>query len=204
MICAAMRAVGATLRMRFENQSGLDFSKEQSPVIFSLWHNRLALSIPVYRAYFLRHAPQRRLAALVSASRDGAILERTLQRCGVQVVRGSSSRRGPQALLELTTWMERGFDLAITPDGPRGPRYVVQPGPIWLAQVTGLPIVPISGRMHWKRCLRSWDQFQIPMPFSVCDVRIGCALKVPRTADEEQREAMREELERRMRALSAD
>ena len=65
-------------------------------------------------------------------------------------VRGSSSRRGPQALLELTSWAERGYDLAITPDGPRGPRYVVQEGAIGLAQVTGLPIIPASYHLRWK------------------------------------------------------
>ena len=68
------------------------------------------------------------MAALVSASKDGAFLTAILEQLKVQPVRGSSSRRGAQALLELTTWAERGYDLAITPDGPRGPRYVVQEG----------------------------------------------------------------------------
>ena len=84
------------------------------------------------------------MAAMVSASKDGGFLASILECFGVQPVRGSSSRRGPQALLELTGWAERGYDLAITPDGPRGPRYVVQEGIIALAQVTGLPIVPAS------------------------------------------------------------
>ena len=81
---------------------------------------------------------------MVSASKDGAFLTSILECFQVQPVRGSSSRRGPQALLELTTWAERGYDLALTPDGPRGPRYVVQEGVMSLAQLTGLPIIAAS------------------------------------------------------------
>ena len=84
------------------------------------------------------------MAALVSASKDGGFLSGILELFGVQPVRGSSSRRGPQALLELTTWAERGHDLTITPDGPRGPCYQVQDGVMSLAQLTGLPIVPVG------------------------------------------------------------
>ena len=108
--------------------------------------------------------------AIVSASRDGAFLTGILEYFKVQPVRGSSSRRGPQALLELTTWAERGYDLAITPDGPRGPRYVVQDGVISLAQLTGLPIVPVSYYVNWKIRVKSWDRFQIPLPFSLCEM----------------------------------
>src|SRR4030095_14421736 len=90
------------------------------------------------------------LAAMVSASKDGALLARILEDFGVQPVRGSSSRRGPQALLELTTWSERGYDLAITPDAPRGPCYIVQEGVMSLAQLTSLPVVPVSCELHPK------------------------------------------------------
>ena len=89
------------------------------------------------------------------------------------------SRRGPQALLELTTWAERGYDLAITPDGPRGPRYVVQDGVMSLAQLTGLPIVPVSFYAKWKIRVKSWDRFQIPLPFSFCEMHLGKAVFCP-------------------------
>jgi lysophospholipid acyltransferase (LPLAT)-like uncharacterized protein len=81
----------------------------------------------------------RKLAALISASKDGAFLAAVLGRFGVEPIRGSSSRRGPQALLELTTHAKRGYDLAVTPDGPRGPRYVVKLGAIALAQPADHP-----------------------------------------------------------------
>ena len=122
----------------------------------------------------------------------------------MQPVRGSSSRRGPQALLELTTWAERGYDLAITPDGPRGPRYIVQQGPMSLAQLTGRPIFPFGFQAHWKIQLKSWDAFQIPLPFSRCDLCIGPPVHVPREATDAQREELRLQLEQTLKSISRD
>ena len=119
------------------------------------------------------------MAALVSASRDGAFLAAILERFGIQPVRGSSSRRGAQALLELTTWAERGYDLTITPDGPRGPCYQIQDGVMSLAQLTGLPIVPVSLNLNWKIRVKSWDRFQIPLPFARCEIAVGKIFRVP-------------------------
>ncbi len=78
-----------------------------------------------------------------------------------------------QALIELTTWAERGYDLAITPDGPRGPCYQIQDGVTSLAQLTGLPIVPVSFNLNWKIRVKSWDRFQIPLPFARCEIAVG-------------------------------
>ena len=120
------------------------------PAIYCVWHNRLALCLEVYYGYVKKRNQTPGMAAMVSASKDGALLAAILERFKVQPVRGSTSRRGPQALLELTGWAERGYDLAITPDGPRGPRYVVQEGIMSLAQITGLPIIPVSYHLSWK------------------------------------------------------
>jgi len=144
------------------------------------------------------------MAAMVSASKDGAVLAAILECFKVQPVRGSTSRRGPQALLELTTWAERGFDLAITPDGPRGPCYEVQDGVMSLAQISGLPIIPVSYYLKWKLCLNSWDRFQVPLPFSYCEMRVGKPLYVRREATDEERADLRGQLERELRALSKD
>jgi lysophospholipid acyltransferase (LPLAT)-like uncharacterized protein len=144
------------------------------------------------------------LAAMVSASKDGAFLASILECFKVQPVRGSSSRRGPQALLELTTWAERGYDLAITPDGPRGPRYVVQEGVMSLAQLTGLPIVPASYHLNWKVRLHSWDRFQIPLPFTRCEFFFGRPLRVPREASDAQREGLRRQLEQTLNEITKD
>lgn len=146
----------------------------------------------------------RKLAALISASKDGALLAAVLSRFGVQNVRGSSSRRGPQALLELTSQAQLGYDLAVTPDGPRGPRYVAQMGVIALAQLTGLPIIPVTCNTTWKVCVKSWDRFQIPLPFSLCELILNRPIFVPREADEHQREELRTHLETSLRSGSRD
>ena len=99
-------------------------------------------------------------------------------------------------MIELTTCAERGRDLTITPDGPRGPRYEVQDGVIAAAQLTGLPIVPMSYHLNWKIRLNSWDGFQIPLPFARCDVVIAKPIVVPREISDDDREALRKQLER--------
>jgi lysophospholipid acyltransferase (LPLAT)-like uncharacterized protein len=107
-------------------------------------------------------------------------------------------------LLELTSWIERGYDAAITPDGPRGPRYQIRDGVIALAQLTGAPIVPVSNNTGWKWRLGSWDRFQIPLPFARCAIRYGEPMRVPREATEAERERLRQELEQRLMALTND
>src|SRR5215471_21540632 len=186
------RLVTSSLRCHWRDNSGLADAQDARPVIFCLWHNRLAISMIVHR----RHP--RKLAALVSASKDGALLAAVLGKFGVEQIRGSSSRRGPQALLELTSHAKRGYDLAVTPDGPKGARYVVQLGVIALAQVTGLPIIPVTCNTHSKICRKSWDRFQIPLPFSKCELILNKPIFVPREADETRREGHRRELQARL------
>jgi hypothetical protein len=136
--------------------------------------------------------------------RDGGFLAGVLQRFGVQPVRGSTSRRGPQALRELTTWARRDYDLAITSDGPRGPRYVVQDGIIALAQLTGRPIIPVSYNLGWKIRPKSWDRFLIPLPFSRCEFTFEKAFVVPRETSEPGREKFRLQLEHALKRISEE
>jgi len=204
ILWAVFSLVSATLRYRMHDPHHFMTRKDIRQVIYCTWHNRLALSMKLYFHFGVRHHRAAGLAGLVSASKDGAFLAAVLERFGVQPVRGSTSRRGPQALLELTTWAERGYDLAITPDGPRGPCYVVQDGAMALAQITGLPIVPASYHLQWKIQLKSWDRFQIPVPFSRCDVYTGRLVTVPRDITDAQRDALRQELETELRTISRD
>lgn len=204
VIWAGLRLVAATLRYRVNDPHNILARKDCRPAIYCVWHNRLALSMKLYYSFGRQHCETAGLAALVSASKDGAFLAAILQRFGVLPVRGSSSRRGPQALLELTTWAERGYDLAITPDGPRGPRYVVQEGVTSLAQITGLPVVPVSYFLKHKFQSKSWDRFQIPLPFTLCEVTAARAFRVPREATDGEREGLRQQLEAELRAISKD
>ena len=204
LVFVLLRALMGTVRCRWEDRSGLHSKAELGPSIYCTPHNRLALALKTYRSYVRPRSLGAGLAALVSASRDGGFLARILELFGVLAVRGSSSRRGAQALLELTSVAARGYDLAITPDGPRGPCYGVQEGVIALAQLTGRPVFPVSYHLNWKIRLRSWDRFQVPLPFARCDIVIGQPLQVPRDATLEERERLRQQLEATLRGITRD
>lgn len=204
ILCAVIRVIYATERTRLVTTPAARDAVAGGPVIFAIWHNRFALSLELYNRFCVALRPGRRMAALVSASRDGAVAAHALKLFGVQPVRGSSSRRGPQALLEMTNWAERGYDLAITPDGPRGPRYVVQDGTISVAQVTGLPIIPTAVQIGWKREMPSWDRFHFPLPFSKVALQFADPLRVPRDATDVRRAELRRELEERLKTIAID
>ena len=205
LIWVVANAISATIRYRVHDPPGILARPDIKRAIFCTWHNRLALCVKLYFRFFHRRTPNAGLAGLVSASKDGALLSAIFHRFGVQPVRGSSSRRGAQALIELNTWAERGYNLAITPDGPRGPRYVLAEGAITLAQITGLPLVLGVYHLSSKICIRkSWDQFQIPLPFARCELILGRAFFVPRELTAAQREQFRWEVETEMKAITKD
>ncbi len=195
MAAAAVYGVSKLLMATWRcNATHVPFSNYTGPIIFCVWHNRLALSMVAYSRFAKNIWPSNGLAAMISASKDGGLLTSVLNKFGVQAVRGSSSRRGRQALLESTTWLEKGCHIAITPDGPRGPCYQVQDGVLALAQVTGAPIVPASARIHAKFHLRSWDRLQVPLPFAKCDIHFGKPISVPRDVSGEEKEKIRRQL----------
>lgn len=204
LVWLVVRTIGLTIRYRLDDRSGYFSGAPKEKIIFAIWHNRLGLALMLYERYVRRHQPERKLVGLVSASKDGGLLAHILELFHVQPVRGSSSRRGAQALRELVGWGERGYDLSITPDGPRGPCYTVRDGVIATAQLTGLTIVPVSYRLNWKIQLKSWDRFQIPLPFARCDITTGRVMRVPREATEAGREMLRQQLEAEMRAITQD
>jgi lysophospholipid acyltransferase (LPLAT)-like uncharacterized protein len=181
-----------------------DNSRTQAPVIYCIWHNHLLLAVASYDDHVLKKWHEKGLVTMVSASGDGAFLAGVLARFGIQSIRGSTSRRGPQALLEATRWLRKGYSVAITPDGPRGPSHIIQDGIIYLAQVSGRPIVPISNFTRWKIRLPSWDRFQLPLPFARCELYDNDPIWVPRDATEADRERLRSKLEESMRAITLD
>ena len=106
--------------------------------------------------------------------------------------------------MELGTWLERGYDAAFTVDGPRGPRYEVKPGIITLAQVTGRALIPASYHLSAKITVKSWDRFQIPLPFATCTFHVGQPLCVPPEMDEAERERFRLQAQQTLAALTRD
>jgi lysophospholipid acyltransferase (LPLAT)-like uncharacterized protein len=203
LIFSALRILSWTWRMRLHDPDGV-LPRLKEPVIICLWHNRLALAMRMWERIGKPNIPGEGLVALISASHDGGILARVLAFFGVEAVRGSSSRRGPQALLELTSWADRSYSIAITPDGPRGPCYRIHDGILALAQVTGRTIIPVSTGVRGKVRLKSWDKFQVPLPFASCVVRIGEPLALPREMTDAEREHVRAELKQRMESLTTD
>jgi lysophospholipid acyltransferase (LPLAT)-like uncharacterized protein len=203
LVVFVARTLTATLRYKWSDRSGYWENPPDEPLIFCFWHNRILLCPNVYRIYSRRRA-RLKVAAIASASRDGAFLSAILECFKIQPVRGSSFQRGPQAMLELKSWAERGYDLALAPDGPRGPCYHVYDGVISLAQLTGHPIIPFGFYARRKIVIKSWDKFQIPLPFSLCEMNSAKPIYVPRDASDEDREKIRKQLEDTLKEISRD
>ena len=144
------------------------------------------------------------MAAIVSASGTAGCSREFSNISGSSRCAVRPAGAAAQALREMVSWAERGCDLGITPDGPRGPCYQVQEGVISTAQLTGLPIVPASYHLNWKIRLKSWDRFQVPLPFARCEVTVGKIMRVPRETTDAEREEFRKQLEAEMRRITRD
>ena len=156
-----------TLRMPCPDEERNDLRNVDDPTIVIVWHNRLALAAE----YVRRYRRERRLCGLVSGSRDGAWLEVFFRAIGILVVRGSSNRRGTQAIRDLAHRMKEGQDVGITPDGSRGPCYEMKPGAVLVAKITKAPVLLLSFEFSSAWRLNSWDGFYLPKPFSRVLVR---------------------------------
>ena len=185
---AFIRLVGLTLRIRMEDQDDCAGLQKSRRFIFLFWHNRMFVTPLVYERWF---SSGKGVSVLTSASRDGALLAEFMRRFGIGAVRGSTSKRGAGAILEMRDVLATGVSIVITPDGPRGPRYKLGPGAVHLAQLTGTEIVPVH--VEYSRCIRlkSWDQFMIPLPFSRVTVTFGPRHAVAKSADDEAFETER-------------
>jgi lysophospholipid acyltransferase (LPLAT)-like uncharacterized protein len=169
-----------------------EYNASSQPLIHVLWHNRILAAPYLFREIY----PKREVVVLTSASKDGAVLAAAVKVFKVGAVHGSSSRRGAAAIVALRRATREGRDLVFTPDGPRGPRYYLQPGVVKIAQTTGLAIVPLH--IDYLSCwtLKTWDRFQIPKPFSKVRVTLGEPITVPRQLDDEAFEKERHALEK--------
>ncbi len=190
-----IRLVGRTTRLRSVGHEQLaELERRGTGVIYAFWHNRLFLA-----CYMLQ---RKSICVLVSASRDGELIARTARMLGAVPVRGSTSSGGARGLMELVRSVGREHDGAVTPDGPRGPRYRVQPGVIHLASRTGSPIVPVSWDVRHRRRLASWDGFLLPMPFSSGVFMYGAPVTVPADVAGAELERWRQVLERGLQDLT--
>jgi lysophospholipid acyltransferase (LPLAT)-like uncharacterized protein len=190
-----IRGLAATLRWRVDDRC--ECATRKHPFVGTFWHNRLLMVPILYRRFGGGH----RGNCLTSPSKDGGIVAGVMERFGIGSVRGSSSRRGALAIREMAAVLERGEDMAITPDGPRGPRYHFHPGAVKLAQLTGVPLllIHVDYSRYWE--LKSWDCFRIPKPFARVDVVFDEGHRIPVELTEAEFEAERARLEAELKRV---
>jgi lysophospholipid acyltransferase (LPLAT)-like uncharacterized protein len=191
---AWLRAAHATMRLSFHGRETA-LPADGGPLIYAFWHAQLALM-----PWMQLRPPS---VVPVSRSKDGEWTARLFARLGAETVRGSTTRGGATALRGMVRAARAGKDLAITPDGPKGPAERVQPGAVWLARLTERPVLPVA--FAARPCLHvgSWDRMIVPLPLSRGAFQYGDLMWVPRDADERAVEAARVELERRLAGVSA-
>ncbi len=193
-----VKALSSTNRLRIvdaENEKCV-FDRGES-VIYASWHQRFFPGI----TFFSTRKP---IAIMISQSRDGAFISHIVDILGWKPVRGSSSKRGAEALRELADLAGKKFRIGHIVDGPRGPSGVVKPGLIRIAQVAGLPILPTITSAEKKWTFNSWDRFMIPKPFSKVIVRFGKAIYISSELGEDEFEEKRRFVERKIRELYED
>lgn len=191
-----IRLIGATTRFEVEGREHLEeASRDGALPIYTSWHNRVFLA-----TYFFR---RRRIVVMTSQSFDGEYIARFIQRFGYGAARGSSTRGGVGALVEMSRLMRAGCPAGFMIDGPKGPRYVAKMGAVLLAKKTGSPLLPftIAPARFWQ-VEKSWDKFQIPKPFTRALVSIAPPIFVPRDADEETLNAKHAELQQALDDLN--
>ncbi len=198
----AMKAWSYTIRYHVNGKIGvIQPVLPPDPVIFALWHNRIFTMPPIWMR---TGGKDRSTVVLTSASKDGTTLATAMARFGLGAIRGSSSRRALSALIGMKKALREGQDVCVTPDGPRGPRYTVQPGLIKIAQSTGARIVPIHIHYGSAWRLNTWDRFVIPKPFSRVSVTFDQPLTIPKELSDREFEAWRARLEQVMLTATDD
>jgi lysophospholipid acyltransferase (LPLAT)-like uncharacterized protein len=187
---ALLKLLALTVRVRWKDEAAFYDPRRCAPLILCIWHNRLLGGVLGDHKAGKRRAT--RISVLTSASKDGGWLAAVARRFRMGAVRGSSSRRGAAALLELTRQLGEGGDIAVTPDGPRGPNYKIAPGLLYLAQRTGTRIVPVEIQLsrYW-RVGKKWDALWIPKPFSKITLTYRPPLEIPQDATDLDVEAAR-------------
>ncbi len=186
-------ALGSSLKWRVEGVTHLEFQGAGRRPIMAFWHGRVLTA-----TYYFRN---RSIVVMISENFDGEWIARIIETFGYGTSRGSTSRGGRRALLQLKRHMEEGKPAGFAVDGPRGPARQVQPGVVWLAKLTGNPVVPFHMEASSFWSLNSWDRTQIPKPFSTVALAVGSPIDVPADATEATIEAKRVEVEESLLTL---
>ena len=187
--------LGKTLKIKWMGEENLrDIRMKNGKVLYAFWHGRMLILSYSHR--------RRKIPVLISQHRDGEIIARVIQRLGFKTVRGSTTRGGFKAILQMANKANQGCDIAITPDGPKGPAFKVQPGTAYIAQRGEVPIIPITTSAEKRWTLKSWDRFIIPQPFSKVVIIIGKPIYVPRELSGKELDLKNTELEESLNQLT--
>jgi len=182
-----LRALGSTWSWKVSGAEHVDAIRARGlHPIHSFWHGRI---LPA-TVYFRR----RGIVVITSENYDGEWIARIIRKFGYGTARGSTSRGGPKALLQLVRDV-KSKGVAFTLDGPRGPAEVAQPGAVWLAKATGSPLMPFHAEAASNWTMHSWDRTQIPKPFTTVALAIAEPIYVPRDADDAALEEWRQRLQ---------
>jgi len=193
----ALRALAKSSRIKVLGEDGYRKAKRAGkPIILIIWHGRLML-VP----YFFRN---RRISALVSPSRDGEIIAQIGQGWRFRILRGSGSHSMVRAWVEMRQDLQKGGELIIIPDGPRGPDRQLKPGCLKLAQDTGAVLIPWSFSASRRRFLKSWYRFLLFFPFCRIVAIYGKPMAVSPALDEAEFETERKRVERALDLLDAE
>jgi len=187
-----IRGIGRSIIFEIEEKENyLRLKREGKNIIFATWHSRLFLTVYYYR-YKLGGG---NICVLISPSRDGEFIAKIVKKFGYSIVRGSSRHYGKNAHEEALKKLSEGFDMGITPDGPRGPAEKVQQGIIHIAAESGCPIIPVTFSSSRSTRLNSWDRFVFPHPFTRAVVTFGSPVYVPSDASKGEKLEKCRELE---------
>jgi lysophospholipid acyltransferase (LPLAT)-like uncharacterized protein len=194
---ALLIRIGGTLHWETRGTECLQDALAQGErIILAFWHNRIVSSTWYWR--------NRGIVAMTSMNFDGEYIARVLRGFGYGSARGSSSRGGLAALIEMAGCLATGKDVAFAVDGPRGPRYVAKPGPVLLARRTGCPIFCFHISTQRYLQLNSWDRFQVPAPFSRALLLGAPLIRVPADTDREGLLAKQAEVQNVLDALRTE
>ena len=174
-----------------------DLVDKHRPLIACFWHGRLML----IRTCLPRG---RTVHVLISEHRDGLLISRAVENLDIHTVASARRRGGQSALRTMLRLLADGEMVGITPDGPRGPRMRAKAGAVKTAQLSGAPLIPISGSVKRRKLLGTWDRFCLALPFSRGVILIGEPIAVPADASEAELERLRRLLEDRLNAMTAD
>ena len=193
-----------TLRVKVTDPQNINRGDYEGNFIATMWHNRIVGVLPLFHKKI-----RKRGFAMASRSKDGQVIADILAKFHVRTIRGSANKEGRNkggaaALIQCINTLKDGYIICIIPDGPRGPKYEVQPGAVVMSAKSGVPIMPVS--VNCSSCweMKSWDRLQIPKPFSKVELVIGEFIHFEGPMEAEKLEGGKETLKQAMMAITVD